>query len=392
MEEAENLARRLAASFPGNPDALETMAVLYCQFGRSAEAVKCWTKCLELNANCAYAYHGLGQVSEMKGDYKEAARLYRKALAIDPHFYDAQLDLGKILVDLDETEEAIAVARKLIEGRSDAAHGYLLLGAAFLQRRAFEEAKRAYEAALKVDPEHFPTYVGLATACAGLGQREQATQYRRKSDQLYGQWREVDRVRRGGYDVAGIRQKLADAYANAGRLYRGKKNLREAEQFLQRAAALDPKNVESRQAMVSLYRESGRTADAIRILEQLAEIAPSFAGYPLEVGCLYIELGQTEQAEAALVKACARDAKSAASRVALAGLYLKTKRKPADAVALAKQAAELQPTAQHYCMLAAACRQNGDRAAALAAMEKAVDLDAGNLRYREEYESLKEKK
>jgi tetratricopeptide (TPR) repeat protein len=328
----------------------------------------------------------------MKGDFKEAARLYRKALAIDPHFYDAQLDLGKVLVDLDETEEAIAVARKLIEGRPGDAHGYRLLGAASLARHALQEAKQAYEAAIKLDPEDYASYVGLATACAGLGQREQATQYRRKSEQVYGRARKGARSLRDAYDVATLRQRLVDAYANTGRLYRGQKDLREAELSFERAAALDPKHVESRQALVSLYRKSGRTADAIRVLEQLTEIAPSLVDYPLEVGCLYLELGQTEQAEAALRKACARDAKSAASRVALVGLYLKTKRKPADAVALARQAAELQPTANNYWLLAAACRHNGDRAAALAAMEKAVDLDPGNLRYREAYESLKEKK
>jgi tetratricopeptide (TPR) repeat protein len=141
---------------------------------------------------------------------------------------------------------------------------------------------------------------------------------------VYVRARKGARSLRDAYDVATLRQRLVDAYANTGRLYRGQKDLREAELSFERAAALDPKHVESRQALVSLYRKSGRTADAIRVLEQLTEIAPSLVDYPLEVGCLYLELGQTEQAEAALRKACARDAKSAASRVALVGLYLKT--------------------------------------------------------------------
>ena len=85
------------------------------------------------------------------------------------------------------------------------------------------------------------------------------------------------------------------------------------------------------------------------------------------------------EAEAALVKACDRDPTDAATRASLAELYLTTNRRLAEAAALAKKAAELQPTAPHFWLLARTCRQAGDVPAALAALDRAIELDPGNL-------------
>jgi Flp pilus assembly protein TadD len=46
----------------------------------------------------------------------------------------------------------------------------------------------------------------------------------------------------------------------------------------------------------------------------------------------------------------------------------------------------------HYFIFAAACDKNGDRAGALAAIGRAVDLDPDNTQYRRTQQLIQEKK
>jgi Flp pilus assembly protein TadD len=159
-----------------------------------------------------------------------------------------------------------------------------------------------------------------------------------------------------------------------------------------RAAAATPQHADSRKALADLYLQSGRAAEAIPVLEELTRILPADASYCMKLGRLCVESGQTDKAEGAFSQACQRDPKDAAAHAALAELYVKSGRKLAEAVSLARRAAELSPTADRYWLLAAACRCSGDVPGALAALDKAIDLDPGNLQYREAQQTLKEKK
>jgi cytochrome c-type biogenesis protein CcmH/NrfG len=285
------------------------------------------------------------------------------------------------------------VLRKHVASYPKSALGHSSLGMAYLQKDDVGNAKQSYETASRLNPRDPGAQLALATVSSRLGQPAQAKQYREKFEQLRArEFQSRQQSRRGYDDVAAMRKDLATIYANAGRIYHAGQNPREAERIWQRAAAVDPKGVSSRQALARLYRRSGRTAEAAGMLEQLAEIEPADASYLIEIGNLRIELGQPDKAEAALRQACQRAPKSAGPHAALAELYVKGKHKLADAAALARKAAEIEPTAPHFWLLASACRQSGDVPAARAAIEKAIELDPGNLEYRAAYESLKEKK
>ena len=61
-----------------------------------------------------------------------------------------------------------------------------------------------------------------------------------------------------------------------------------------------------------------------------------------------------------------------------------------DLKALAQKAVDLAPTAPHYVLLGQACYRNKDAAAALAAIERAIELDPGNVQTRRIYERLQQ--
>jgi tetratricopeptide (TPR) repeat protein len=393
VEEAQQVVRRLVAEFPNDPEALHQMGLACVYFGQSGKAIEYWKKCVELNPGYPYVYRDLATVAKKKGNQQEAVRLLRKAMAIDPRSFDNQLDFGDALLAAGQAEEAIAILQRHVQMYPRSVGGHVFLGAAYLQTSALKEAKQAYETAIKLDPLEDLAYSGLATTCARLGDQQQSKHYREKLEQLHKRDRgdQMDR-RRDFDDLAVGRGTISKVSTHAGWVYYTRRNIREAERLWLRAAAVTPKHVESRQALVGLYRESGRTADALRMLEELARIVPADAVYPLEAGRLSAALGQTDKAEVWLAQACERDPKAAAGRAALAELYLKTGRKTTEAVTLARKAVELEPTAAYYWLLATACRRSGDLPAALAALDSAIKIDPGNLQYHEAYRSLQEKK
>jgi Flp pilus assembly protein TadD len=76
---------------------------------------------------------------------------------------------------------------------------------------------------------------------------------------------------------------------------------------------------------------------------------------------------------------------------ALARLYLQLNRNLSEAKTLASKAIELEPTAMHYFILAAACDKNGDRTGAIAAIGQAIEMEPGNMQYRRTQQLIQEK-
>ncbi len=73
-------------------------------------------------------------------------------------------------------------------------------------------------------------------------------------------------------------------------------------------------------------------------------------------------------------------------------MYLKTGQRLDEARSLAETAARLEPSAANFRLLGEACDKNGDRQAALSAMERAIALEPANPQYRRIYEVLKQGK
>jgi|GEM_PF-3395896 len=392
-EEMQQVVRRLLDDFPNLPEALDLMARVHLLFGRSSEAADCWKKAIETNPNDTRAYRGLASVAHMRNDPREQLNLLRKALAIDVRSFDVQFDLAKALVDQGQNREAIKLLEAHLVLYPNSPRSYSLLGAAYLQENAFKEAKQAYLAAVKLEPRDDFPYLGLAKACARLGEQEDAARYQKKFQELRNNTRQKIRSHRGRYeDLEAQCDTLSNICTNVGRIYHDQGRLEDAERAWRRAAAATPSHVDCRRALADLYARQRRTADLISILEELVRLVPDDAGHRLKLGRLYVETGQADKAEAVLAEASRRDPKNAESRAMLAELYLKADRKTAEAAALARQAAELSPKAEHYWLLSKACQRQGDLPAALAAIEKAVELDPGNFQYHEAHQALKEKK
>lgn len=334
----------------------------------------------------------MGSVAARKGDYAEAITLFRKALTLDPGSWETQIQLATALIDAGQTKEAISVLEENVRTDPTPVRGLVLTGMAHLNSKDNLKAKESYEAAIRIDPNHAKAHFGLATACQRLGRAEEAKQHMEKFNKLRSEGKEIRSDQHVNYDdLATVREEVAIVHTEAGGIYQASGSPASAQRLWQRAAIVDPKNIPCRQALAWIYRQAGKTTEALRTLGEIAAIEPDNPIYPLEIGRVHFELQQFDLAEKHLEAALKISPRDWQAHAALARLYVQTKRKLPEALTLARRAVELKPIAANYLLLGAACEINADLAGAMAAMEQAIKREPGNPEYRRMYQQIKAK-
>ena len=379
VEEAGRLARWLIGRIPNDPDSLETVARVQFSRGDTAEALKSWEKCLELNPGYAYAYHGMGLIAAKKGEQEEAVRCFRRALELAPAAGEPQTELAAVLMQLGRTEEAVPLleqSTRALYGSARAsrfARASQLLGKAYLTLERYEQAKRHFEKFLGDFPDDSNARFGLATACARLGEAEMGNAHMAKFKELRAGEAKARMARKEEpYDELQTRDELATHYTTAGRVCDGAGYHREARKLWERAAVLDPKDVGCRELLVRACQRDGEPREAVQVLQQLAALVPASPGYPMEMGRLHAVLKEYELAEKAFNRVCGLAPLDWMGYAALAELYLEAGQKPREAVRLAQTAVQLAPGPATYQLLAEARRRSGDLPGARAAIEQAA--------------------
>ena len=377
------LAEELVQEFPDSDESLTVMGNLCYRHGNAAEAVKLWTKALEINPKRANLYMSIGNVSLKKGEFAEAVTQYRKAVEIQPRLPDAHGNMGLALKMSGRLPEAIDALQEEIKISPDSGFAYYLLGQIYQQQEEYEKATQSYEAAIKIEPEYANAYYGLATIRAKLGDTDQAKEYSAKFKDLKAEARKDAMDRRMQYDDAyNAQQNAAITYINVGRMYRDSGKLQKAETLLKQAAGLDPNNVVSFLELASLYQAQKQQAKALQMFKKIAEIEPDSAISFVMIGILSAHFKQFDDAEQAFRKVIALAPRSPDGYRELARLYLKTGRELPQARQLAQKAVALEASAANYFVLGWAYHSNGDATNALPAVKRAIELDPGNANYR----------
>lgn len=391
-EEALQLAGRLLDEFPASADALYLRGLLLNRYGENEEALRCWEHCTRLAPGFAPAYEHLGLDALKRGQYTQAVSLLGKALELDPKLPDAGLRLAESLMGLGRAEEAASALERHLAAWPDSVEGQFRLGQAFLQLHRYPQAWEHHQAAVKLDPNCTLAYYGLAQACAELGEADKAREYREQFQKL----KQKDMLsqktqRREHDDDAMLRRTLGAAYLAAGKIYAGRGDAAKAEACWRRASVADPGSPQSRFALAAMLAEGPRVGEALEILEELRKAEPDNADYCLSVGALSARLKRWDAAEAAFRQAMRVAARRGEACAGLAEMYLVARRNLPEAKTLAETAVQLRPTAENHFLYSAACLGNGDLPGARAALQKALERDPGNPKYREALSFLEQR-
>jgi tetratricopeptide (TPR) repeat protein len=114
----------------------------------------------------------------------EASRAYAEALACDPDFVDAHVNLGRLLQLAGQIEEAIEHYRISIRAASSDPTGAFNLGTALEELGRWSDALSAYRRAIDVDSSFADAHFNLARLYEQLGNRAEAIRHLRTYKRL----------------------------------------------------------------------------------------------------------------------------------------------------------------------------------------------------------------
>jgi tetratricopeptide (TPR) repeat protein len=111
----------------------------------------------------------LGDRLKERGRTGAAVIEYRRALSETQDSVPVMNRLSAALIDLGLDQDAVNVLKQTLSLAPDYPTAYTLLGQVYLKRHDFEQAKAAFEQSIQINPFNPEVHVGLADACAVLG-------------------------------------------------------------------------------------------------------------------------------------------------------------------------------------------------------------------------------
>jgi len=103
----------------------------------------------------------LGIIQMQVGDYEGAAENFRKSTILDKNRYEASLNLGLALLQLNNPGAAVDAIGRAREIRPDVAGIPFALGMAYTDLKDYNQAIAAYEATITLQPDYVPAYLNL---------------------------------------------------------------------------------------------------------------------------------------------------------------------------------------------------------------------------------------
>lgn len=321
--------------------------------GRYEAAVAMLTKTVAAAPQDINAHFSLALAYSLQGKDAEAIPEYRRVLELDPEIYEAHLNLGQVLLRAGDARGSIPHLQRAVAMKPDQFRPAYYLGEALAEAGQFADAVASYRGALAASPDSAPAELGLGRALARLGRRAEAEPHYRKAAALDPQLRSFLLELASYYEQE---NELPQAIA----LYR---------EFPQDPAALE------RVGLLSFRLE--RFEDAAAALEAVLRLAPSAASR-LALAQVYIKQSQLPKAELLLAQLVSSEPRDFDLRM-LYGRVLRDQRKTAQAAREFQEAANLRPEApQAWSELAGMLILEEQFPQALAALDRVRALGAEN--------------
>ena len=181
VEAEKNFSRALAIRGNYVP-ALNEMALILANQQKTAAAVECLTRAIQINPGYVDAHLNLGFIEHCEGKldqagthYREAAELqpagpaayyyeavghqqseavnyFRAAIQMNPSFWQARYWLGMELATEGQIEEAQAQFSEVVRIRPDFARAHLIYGVGLGRQGQWQEALKEFQITLQLDP------------------------------------------------------------------------------------------------------------------------------------------------------------------------------------------------------------------------------------------------
>jgi protein O-mannosyl-transferase len=213
--------------------------------------------------------------------YTDAETVWKTTIRRNPNAWMAHNNLGALLLQQGEPDQAIDHFRNAIEIKPNEASAHMNLGDALLLKKDLDQAIAEYQKALEIKPRESRAHYNLANALLGLGQIDEAVaQYQ---------------------EALTINPNNADAHNNLGVVYFQKGHFDEAIAHYQKALEINPQDVRARGnlawAFATSPQSSIRKALAVKLAEQANQLSGGASPAVLRVlAAAYAQNGQFSDA------------------------------------------------------------------------------------------------
>jgi len=177
--------------FPDSPWLHVLYADAYMQKDRSAQARKEYQEALRLKPDLPAVNFRLGYLLYQDQEYVSAAECFRKELAINPSYSDANLFLGQSLRTLGRADEAIGYFRKAVEFDARSNLAYRALAGSLTDKGDLSEAAEV----LRRAEQQFPADPGFPAQLAKILSRLNREEEALKEQEKFRVLRQSERIR-----------------------------------------------------------------------------------------------------------------------------------------------------------------------------------------------------
>jgi len=302
LDKAEKEAMTAFQMMPEDPDYGTLVAEIYQKKGSPDMAINAYVVALQQPGmeKSAPLYRTLGLLYSQVQKYNEARDSYLKAVEIDSTYTPVLKDLAALLHLADQNDKAAAVYIRYLQSEPGDVDALVGLAESCLEINQIAKAQEAAQGAFSRDSTN--VHARLALARVGLEVRDKAL--RQQALYLYATL--PDSVRLTARD-----------YARIGASHADNKNYPKAQEYLNKALALDPQEPEVHFQLGMVDMGTNKPDSAIVHLEKAVSLKPSEL-YLLNLGVAYLRAKQPEKARPAFRKAIAINAKFVPAHVLLA--------------------------------------------------------------------------
>jgi DNA-binding transcriptional MerR regulator len=121
--------------------------------GSEAQAARAYRRALALDAGLAPAHTNLGNIAYRSGDRPRARECFETALALDPDQPEARFNLANLILEEGDLELAVAELRRVLQIAPDFADAHFNLAVALERLGGRAQARAHLERYLKLEPE-----------------------------------------------------------------------------------------------------------------------------------------------------------------------------------------------------------------------------------------------
>jgi Flp pilus assembly protein TadD len=296
----------------------------------------------------AEAYFGAGKTSAARRVALQVAEFAGADSRI--HF-----TLGLLLAEHGEYAMAVGQLEAIPPGERDSAAD-LNLGMAYSRLGRFEEARQAYQEALRLDPTNPEPYLRLGLDAAAQANHAAALDWLAEAHHKAPMRADIacalakELIRAGNFERA--QEVLSSArehspqdpgvWETLGDLYLRQHRERDAQQAYHECLRLDRRSLSARLSLARINLELGQSAEARKVLEQVLQHDPHDADANALLGRMALQAGHADTALRYATRALARDAANRTANEDFAQIMLQQGR-PAEALAALQRLVKADP-------------------------------------------------